>query len=80
MELMRTETDIEKFVIIAVRDGRKKYLSRRYDPRMNYGYTVKINEAMMFDKKERAEKKMKELGISGQVGRIKKHFELLEVM
>lgn len=80
MEFMRTEADIEKFVIIAVRDGRKKYLGRRYDSRKGYGYTVKINEAMVFDRKERAEKKMEELGIFGQVGRIKKHLELLEVM
>lgn len=45
MEYMRTQASIEKFVIITMRDGRKKYVGRRYSFKMDYGYTVKINEA-----------------------------------
>ena len=30
MEYMRTQASIEKFVIITMRDGRKKYVGRRY--------------------------------------------------
>ena len=53
MEYMRTQASIEKFVIITMRDGRKKYVGRRYSFKMDYGYTVKINEAMMFDTEKR---------------------------
>lgn len=61
MEYMRTQASIEKFVIITMRDGRKKYVGRRYSFKMDYGYTVKINEAMMFDTEKLAERKMEEL-------------------
>lgn len=80
MELLRTEADVERYVIIAPRNGRLKYVGRRYNPRKDYGYSEKINEAMMFNTKEIAERKMKDFGIAGQVGKIKKHFELVEVM
>ena len=47
MEYMRTQASIEKFVIITMRDGRKKYVGRRYSFKMDYGYTVKINEVVL---------------------------------
>ena len=79
MEYMRTKASIEKFVIIAIRDGRKKYVGRKYNFKQDHGYTVKINEAMMFDKEILAERKMAELRIKGQIGRVIKSFELKEM-
>lgn len=80
MEYMRTQAIVEKFVIITMRDGRKKYVGRKYNFKMDYGYTVKINEAMMFDTEGLAERKMEELRIKGQIGRVIKSFELKEVL
>lgn len=80
MEYMRTRASIEKFVIIAMRDGREKYVGRKYSFKQDNGYTVKINEAMMFDKEILAERKMVDLGIRGRVGRVIKSFELKEVI
>lgn len=79
MEYMRTQVSIEKFVIITMRDGRKKYVGRRYSFKMDYGYTVKINEAMMFDTEKLAERKMEELRIKGQIGKVVKSYELKEI-
>ncbi len=79
MEYMRTRASIEKFVIITMRDGRKKYVGRRYSFKMDYGYTVKINEAMMFDTEKLAERKMEELRIKGQIGKVVKSYELKEI-
>lgn len=79
MEYMRTQESIEKFVIITMRDGRKKYVGRRYSFKMDYGYTVKINEAMMFDTEKLAERKMEELRIKGQIGKVVKSYELKEI-
>lgn len=80
MEYMRTKASIEKFVIIAMRDGREKYVGRKYNFKHDNGYTVKINEAMMFDKEILAERKMVDLGIRGRVSRVIKSFELKEVL
>ena len=80
MEYMRTKASIEKFVIIAMRVGRKKYVGRKYSFKRDDGYTVKINEAMMFDKEILAERRMADLGIRGQIGRVIKSFELKEVL
>lgn len=79
MEYMRTQASIEKFVIITMRYGRKKYVGRRYSFKMDYGYTVKINEAMMFDTEKLAERKMEELRIKGQIGKVVKSYELKEI-
>lgn len=79
MEYMRTQASIEKFVITTMRDGRKKYVGRRYSFKMDYGYTVKINEAMMFDTEKLAERKMEELRIKGQIGKVVKSYELKEI-
>lgn len=79
MEYMRTQASIEKFVIITMRDGRKKYVGRRYSFKMDCGYTVKINEAMMFDTEKLAERKMEELRIKGQIGKVVKSYELKEI-
>ena len=79
MEYMRTQASIEEFVIITMRDGRKKYVGRRYSFKMDYGYTVKINEAMMFDTEKLAERKMEELRIKGQIGKVVKSYELKEI-
>ena len=79
MEYMRTQASIEKFVIITMGDGRKKYVGRRYSFKMDYGYTVKINEAMMFDTEKLAERKMEELRIKGQIGKVVKSYELKEI-
>lgn len=79
MEYMRTQASIEEFVIITMRDGRKKYVGRRYSFKMDCGYTVKINEAMMFDTEKLAERKMEELRIKGQIGKVVKNYELKEI-
>ena len=79
MEYMRTQASIEKFVIITMRDGTKKYVGRRYSFKMECGYTVKINEAMMFDTEKLAERKMEELRIKGQIGKVVKSYELKEI-
>lgn len=79
MEMLRTEATVVKYVIIAPRDGRLKYVGIRYNPKADYGYSVKINGAMMFDKPEAAIRAMERFGIKGTVGKIQKHFELLEV-
>ena len=46
---------------------------------MDCGYTVKINEAMMFDTEKLAERKMEELRIKGQIGKVVKSYELKEI-
>lgn len=79
MEMIRTEATVLKYVIIAPRDGRLKYVGRWYNPKTDYGYSVKINGAMMFDKPEAAMRAMERFGINGTIGKIQKHFELLEV-
>lgn len=80
MEMMRTEATITKYVIIAMRDGRLKYVGRWYNPKKDYGYSVKINGAMTFDTPEAARKTMERFGLNGSVGKIQKRIELVEVM
>lgn len=80
METMRTEAVVDKYVIIAMRDGRLKYVGRRYKPYEDEGYTVKVNEAMVCDTEQDAQKVMEEFGIKGHIGKIRKHTELVEVM
>lgn len=80
MELLRTEAVVFKYVIMAPRDGRLKYVGRHYNPKKDYGYTVKANGAMEYDTPEAARKAMERFGLSGSVGKIRKHTELVEVM
>lgn len=80
MEYMRTKTTTTKFVIIAMRDGRLKFVSRYYNPKRDYGYTIKVKDSMVFNHKEAAEKAMERFGITGQIGRIEIHTELKEVL
>lgn len=62
------------------RDGRLKYVGRHYNPKKDYGYTVKANGAKEYDTQEAAKKAMERFGPDGSVGKIKKHIELVEVM
>ena len=80
MELLRAEETVTKYVIIAPRDGRLKYLGRRYNPGKDCGYSVKINAAMLFDTPESARNTMERFGLKGQIGKIQKHTELIEVI
>ncbi len=80
MEYMRTENKTDKYVIITMRDGRLKYVGRDYNPKRNYGYTVKINNARTYDSAEKAANAMIRFNIQGQIGRIQKTFELMEIM
>lgn len=80
MEMIRTEHTTEKYVIIASRDGRLKYVGRAYSPKYDKGYSVKINGAMMFNTSDAARKAMENFGIDGSIGKIKKHLELVEVI
>ena len=80
MEMLRTESVTFKFVILAPRDGRLKYVGRYYNPRKDYGYTVKANGALEYDTEEAARKAMERFGLNGSIGKIKKHIELVEVM
>lgn len=61
MEMLRTESVTFKFVILAPRDGRLKYVGRYYNPRRDYGYTVKANGALELIRKKRQEKLWKDL-------------------
>lgn len=78
--MLRTEANITKYVIIAPRDGRVKYIGRGYNPGKDYGYTVKINGAMMFDSEEVARRTMEWFGVNGMIGKVQKHLELVEVI
>lgn len=80
MEMIRTEATIIKYVIMAPRDGRLKYIGRDYSPRHDYGYSVKISSAMMFDKPELAKRFMDRHGIDGMVGKVERHTQLVEVV
>lgn len=80
MEMIRTEHTTEKYVIIAPRDGRLKYFSRAYNPKHGWKYSVKINDAMMFNTSDAARKAMEHFGIYGSIGKITKHLELVEVI
>lgn len=80
MEMLRTEATVTKYVIIAPRDGRLKYVGRGYNPKSDYGYSVKINGAMVFETSEAARKAMEYFGLQGSIGKIEKHMELVEVM
>lgn len=78
MEMMRTEATGFKYVIIVVREGREKYVGKNYNPRMCYGCTVKINDAMRFHRPEDAQKAMERYGLEGRIGKIKIQIELVE--
>lgn len=80
MEMLRTESTSECYVIIAKRDGRLKYIGRRYNPGKDEGYSVKINGAMQFDSPEAARKTMERFDIDGQIGKVQKRYELTEVL
>lgn len=80
MEMLRAEATVTKYVIIVPRDGRLKYVSRQYNPRKDYGYSVKINNAMLFEKPEDARKAMENFRLNGHIGKIEKCTELVEVM
>lgn len=77
MEMMRTESACFKYVIIVFRDGRERYVSKYYNPKM-CGCTVKINEAMRYDRPENAQKAMDRYGFKGRIGKIKIQVELVE--
>lgn len=78
--MFRTEATITKYVIIVMRDRQLKYVGRKYNPRQNYGYSVKINRAMVFETPEDARRAMEKFGLNGSIGKVKKHLELVEVM
>lgn len=78
MEMIRTEAEVVKYVIITTRDGQLKYVGRWYNPKTDYGYSVKIDRAMMFNNPEAAARAMVRFGINGTIGKIQKHFQLLE--
>ena len=79
MELLRKEHITEKYVIVAPKDGRLKYLSRGYFRKHDFDYTIKLNGAMQYDTKELAEKALERTGIDGMVAKIRKTIELVEV-
>lgn len=80
MEMLRTEAITEKYVIIAQRDGRLKYVGRWYNPKKDYGYSVKVNAAMTFDTPESARRTMERFGLNGSIGKIQKRTELVEML
>lgn len=80
MEGIRTEADTIKYVIIAPRGEKFKYVGRRYNPKDDYGYSVKLNGAMMFNTSEAARMFMDKFGIAGKVGVVEKYARLVEVM
>ncbi len=80
MEMLREEATVTKYVIIAPRDGRLKYASRDYNPKHDYGYTVKINRAIEFNTPDAARRAMENFGLRGSIGKIEKHTKLVEVM
>lgn len=80
VEMLRTEATVTKYVIIAPRDGRLKYVGRGYSPKHDYGYTLKINRAIVYNTPDAARNAMKHFGLHGSIGKIEKHTELVEVM
>lgn len=80
MEMIRTEATVDKYVIIAPRNGGLKYVARDYNPRRDCGYSIKINRAILFNTPNAARNAMKNFGLKGSIGKIKKHTELVEVM
>lgn len=53
-KVLQTENINSFFVIIADRDGVKKYISKAF-PRL-FQYTIKLNQAQRFDTEEQANK------------------------
>ena len=80
MDKFREEMTTEKYVIIVWRNGERKYLGRRYSPKYDIGYTVKLNGAMMFNTPEAAYKTMEFFGLSGSVAKVEKRLRITEVM
>ena len=71
---------VTKYVIIVPKNGCLKYVGRDYNPRHDYGYSVKVNRAIVFNTPDAARKAMENFGLHGCIGKIKKHTELTEVM
>lgn len=80
MEGIRTEADTVKYVIVVPRGGKSKYVGMRYNPKDDYGYSVKLNGAMMFNTPEAAKRFMEKFGMDGKVGVVEKYARLVEVM
>ncbi len=78
--MLRREATVTKYVIIAPRNGQLKYVGRDYNPKHDYGYTVKINRAIVFNTSDAARHAMEHFGLHGSIGKIEKHTELVEVM
>lgn len=78
--MLRTEAVVTKYVIIAPRDGRLKYIGRDYNPKHDYGYTVKVNRAIVFNTPDAARYAMERFGLRGSIGKIERRTELVEVM
>lgn len=82
MEMLRTEHSSVQYAIAKPKNGRLVYIGRRhyFKRGVEYGCTVKINEAMLFDKPDTARKHMEKYDIDGMVCKVKRTTELLEVM
>ena len=78
METIRTEAKSIKYVITAQRGITIKYVGRGYNHKNDYGYTIKLNGAMMFDKPELAERFMEMSGIQGVIRKVEKSMKLRE--
>ncbi len=80
MEMLRTEAMVTKYVIIVPKNGQLKYVGRDYNPRHDYGYSVKVNRAIEFNTPDAASRAMENFGLHGCIGKIEKHTELTEIM
>lgn len=80
MDRLKKEMTTEKYVIIVLRNGERKYLGRGYIPKRDYGYTIKLNGAMMFNTSDAAYRTMEFFGLTGSVAKIEKRLKLVEVM
>ncbi len=80
MDRLREEMTTEKYVIIVLRNEERKYLGRAYSPKMDNGYTIKLNGAMMFNTPDAAYKAMEFFGLNGSVAKIEKRLKLTEVV
>lgn len=80
MDRLKEEMTTEKYVIIVLRNGERKYFGRSYNSKLDSGYTIKLNGAMMFNTPDAAYKTMEFFGLTGSVAKIEKRLKLMEVV
>lgn len=63
---LRTKHTNQKYVVVALVGGTKKYVARYYYRKHDYQYTVLLNKAYKSDSQEQAKKVIEWLGLEGR--------------